>query len=256
MLLLAATLAPSFAIIFYIIIKDKHDKEPFKEIIICFLLGALGIIPAVFIEQYLENKFYVSEHIGLTALSAFFGVALPEEMIKFLILRYYIFKKDVFNEPFDGIVYAVIISMGFATIENVFYVMDSGGGLSTAIVRMFSAVPAHAIFGITMGFYIGKAKFETLDRNKLLIKGLVFATILHGLYDFFLFQQSLEFLGLLSFIGVIVAIKYARKAIQIQSENSPFNNKLNVEKEGTIEEQIINPYQKIIEEANNKEPEA
>jgi RsiW-degrading membrane proteinase PrsW (M82 family) len=62
-----------------------------------------------------------------------------------------------FNEPFDGIVYAVIVSMGFATIENIIYVFQYG--FATGILRLFTAVPAHAAFGILMGYFLGKAKF-------------------------------------------------------------------------------------------------
>lgn len=243
--LIAAAIAPSLAIILYIFIKDKYDKEPIKYLAICFLLGALGIIPAIFIEMYLENHYSIGDKIGLIALSAFFGVALPEELVKFIALRYYIFKKSAFNEPYDGIVYAVMISMGFATIENLFYVIDSGGGMHTALLRMFTAVPAHAIFGITMGYFVGKAKFESWNRASLLTQGFLLSFILHGAYDFFIFQNTYANLGILSFIGVCLGIYYCKKAINIQVENSPFKNQppnlsndLSIEKEDLLSDNI------------------
>ena len=224
MLLLAAALAPSLAIILYIFIKDKYDKEPIKYLLLCFLLGALGIIPVLFIEMYLENYFSIGDKMGLIALSAFFGVALPEELVKFFSLRYYIFNKPAFNEPFDGIVYSVMISMGFATVENLFYVIDSGGGMNVALLRMFTAVPAHAIFSITMGYFFGKAKFEPWNRTSLLTQGFLMAFVLHGAYDFFIFQNTYDYLGFLSFAGLILGVYYCRKAINMQVEESPFKN--------------------------------
>ena len=229
MILLALTLAPCVAIILYIIYKDKYEKEPLRYLITCFILGCLTIIPAVLLEEYLENFFFVSTDPITTAIHAFFGVALPEELLKFLVLRWYIFRKKDFNEPMDGIVYSVMISMGFATVENIFYVIDSGRGVSTALLRMFTAVPAHAIFGIAMGYYAGKAKFDTWNSRSLLLQGFLVALILHGLYDFFLFQQNFEFLGLLSFVGVALSIRYAKRAIHEHVEASPF-------KEGVQEE--------------------
>lgn len=224
MLILAAALAPSLAIILYIFAKDKYDREPIKYLILCFLLGALGIIPAIFIEMYLENHFSIGDKLGLVAMSAFFGVALPEELVKFISLRYFIFNKPAFNEPFDGIVYSVMISMGFATVENLYYVIDSGGGMNVAILRMFTAVPAHAIFGITMGYFFGKAKFEPWNKISLLTQGFLMAFVLHGAYDFFIFQNTYNNLSFLSFIGVILGIYYCRKAINMQVEESPFKD--------------------------------
>lgn len=226
MILLALTLAPCVAIVLYIIYKDKYEKEPLRYLIISFILGCITIVPAVLLEEYLENYFFVSTDPITTAFHAFLGVALPEDLLKFLVLRWYIFRKKDFNEPMDGIVYSVMISMGFAAVENIFYVIDSGGGVGTALLRMFTAVPAHAIFGIAMGYYAGKAKFDTWNSTSLLLQGFLVAFILHGLYDFFLFQQNFEFLGLLSFVGVALSIRYAKRAIHEHVEASPFKNSI------------------------------
>lgn len=90
-------------------------------------------------------------------IKAFFVVALIEEFSKYIFVRFYSQPKKYFNEPFDGIVYAVMVSMGFAAIENIAYV--SQGGMGTAIVRAFTAVPAHATFAVLMGYFMGLAKF-------------------------------------------------------------------------------------------------
>ena len=110
----------------------------------------MSIIPAIIIEIIPGFSDYdVANNIAITVVYAFCFVGLGEEFSKFFFIRVYIFRKKDFNEPFDGIIYAVMVSMGFATAENIFYVIN--GGLSTGFVRMFTAVPAHAAFAIYNG---------------------------------------------------------------------------------------------------------
>jgi RsiW-degrading membrane proteinase PrsW (M82 family) len=117
-------------------------------------------------------------------------VALSEELSKFLVVRYFCYPQKRFDEPLDGIVYSVMVSMGFATIENMNYVFTHGYG--TAFVRMFLSVPAHATFGVVMGFFIGKAKFDSAHSFKHLLTGLLIAVLFHGTFDFFIFLQANE----------------------------------------------------------------
>jgi RsiW-degrading membrane proteinase PrsW (M82 family) len=116
---------------------------------------------------------------------AFVVAAFTEELCKFLALYLLIWKSREFNDKFDGIVYAVFISLGFAAVENVLYVLENGYG--TGIIRAVTAVPAHAIFGITMGFYFGMAKFYEKQRYQLKLKALLYPIFLHGTYNFILF---------------------------------------------------------------------
>ena len=93
-----------------------------------------------------------------------------------------------FNEPIDGIVYGVTVSLGFATLENIYYVYvlsDYFGTTSQglAILRSFSAIPAHAIFGATMGYFFMKYSFIQKQNNLALC--LIVPIILHGIYNFF-----------------------------------------------------------------------
>lgn len=185
-------IAPGIAISLYIIFKDEYNIEPRRHLIISFLLGMLAIIPALFLETIIslidQGPFFKS--IPGIAVKAYFSVALVEELCKFMMLRYYAFRKPEFDEPFDGIVYAVMVSMGFATVENIFYVSQSG--IQTAIIRMFMAIPAHATFAILMGYFMGKAKFSLNRKRSLMIAGIAWAVFFHGSYDFFLFLQDTE----------------------------------------------------------------
>jgi protease PrsW len=191
MLLLALAIAPGLAIIWYIYNKDIYDKEPKKYLIVSFLLGMLSTIPAIIIQMTAAAVFgniSGGSSILFYAVNAFIIVGCSEEGSKFAMLRLYAYPKKTFDEPFDGIVYSVMVAMGFATLENIGYVLQHGIG--TAIIRMFLSVPAHAAFGIIMGYYAGLAKFNKEKSVMLFIKGLVFAIFFHGSFDFFLFLQD------------------------------------------------------------------
>jgi hypothetical protein len=122
--------------------------------------------------------------------TAFIFVAVTEEALKYWVIKRKAYNHPAFNEYFDGIVYAVVASLGFATFENILYVMD--GGLYIGLIRAVLAVPAHALFGALMGYYIGLARFAKHpgEEKLLLRKGILLAIIFHGLYDFLLFTLS------------------------------------------------------------------
>ena len=210
-------LAPGLAIMLYIYERDKIEKEPPATLAVCFVLGMLATVPAILLESL--GGFFAEFVRGYHAQQAFMAygvVALSEEGSKFFFLTRYAYKLRSFDEPFDGIVYAVFISMGFATLENVLYVMN--GDMSTAMWRMFTAVPAHATFGVMMGHYAGLAKIRSPQIAKL-GTGLLLAVFFHGTYDYFLFigQQSLIFIG--AFVSLLVGLWLSFKAIRMHREH-------------------------------------
>lgn len=220
-------LAPALAIALFIYWKDKHEKEPTGVLIGCFIFGVLICIPAGFWNSGIFAIFNFDmddkdNGMVISFFMAFFVVGFGEELLKYLVLILYAFRKSSFNEPFDGIVYAVMVSLGFAAFENVFYVME--GGVVVAILRMFTAVPMHAAFAVIMGYYVGLSKFcHGSARIGKSLKGLFYAVTLHGLYDFVLFQDDIPLLGLLIFPLIIWAICLCRKAMKKHLEVSPFN---------------------------------
>jgi RsiW-degrading membrane proteinase PrsW (M82 family) len=219
-ILLSLAIAPAAAIIWFVYTRDKYDKEPVNLLILAFGFGVLSIIPAVIGSAMGGEFFYVSTNPVMTAIYAFGVVAFSEELAKFLFLRFVIFRKPEFDEPYDGIIYAVMIGMGFATFENFLYVAD--GGLGTAFLRMFTAVPAHAVFGVAMGYWVGLARFDPVRKREYLSRGLMVAVLLHGAYDFFLMQSNIPGLFAFSFIGLYWSIKWSMKAIRQHRDNSPF----------------------------------
>jgi protease PrsW len=218
---ISLAIAPGIGLCFFVYFRDKFEKEPFRLLRNCFLFGVLSVIPAAIIEL-IFNAAGINENQGVlkTMIYAFLIVAVTEEICKFFILKRYAYRKAEFNEPFDGIVYAVMISMGFATLENILYVTSSGIG--TAVLRMFSAVPLHAVCAVFMGYYVGKAKFSK-NKTGHLLTGIFFAILIHGLYDFFLFQKDFPALWILSFVTLGASIGLSFVAIKKLQKASPFH---------------------------------
>ena len=223
MILFALSIAPGIAISLYFFFRDEYNREPRRHLLFSFLLGVLSAVPAILIQSLLlplQEKF-MPENILSIAIKAFIIVAFTEEWCKYIMVRFYAYRQPEFDEPFDGIVYAVMVSMGFATIENIGYVMQHG--LATAIVRMFLSVPAHAGFAVLMGYYMGKAKFRPEARFSFMMKGLFLAVFFHGLFDFCLFlrdnsmvQKNISDIFLVggAVITFIIAIQFSRRAIR------------------------------------------
>jgi RsiW-degrading membrane proteinase PrsW (M82 family) len=220
--LLLFAVVPVFIIIIYIYIKDKHEKEPKKLLLVSFILGAIvSIVITTILYVFFDMFLPIPERYSIWRqfIRAFFIVGLIEEFSKYIIVRYYAQTKRQYNEPFDGIVYAVMVSMGFAATENIFYVLE--GGFQVALIRAFTAVPAHATFGILMGYFMGIAKFSN-NRIKWNLIGLLLAIVFHGAYDFFLFIDFVPGIWLGAFVSLLIGILLSRKAIKIHQNNSHF----------------------------------
>jgi RsiW-degrading membrane proteinase PrsW (M82 family) len=222
MYLIGLALAPALAIILFVYFKDKYEKEPVKVLLISFLLGIVSIFPAIGLELLGSEIYTVVKGDWVSnAVYAFVIVGFSEEFCKYFFLRVYAYRREAFNEPYDGIVYAVMISMGFAAIENVGYVLQ--GGVEVGLLRMFTAVPGHAIWAVMMGYFVGLAKFRERSLG-LLFTGLFTATFFHGLYDYFLFMDNIQGLFVISFISIIVGVILSIRAIKILNRKSPFKN--------------------------------
>ena len=222
--LLALAIAPGIVICLFIYFKDKYNREPLGLMLLSFFLGMLAIIPAIIIQLALTKPAnqLMGEGVMYTAVFAFLIVALSEEGSKFLALRFMPYRRKAFDDPFDGIIYAVMVSMGFATLENIGYVLQNG--LGTGILRMFLSVPAHATFAVLMGYHIGLAKFDTANRRTHMLLAIFWPVLFHGTFDFFLFLPKNDWNGWLLFAGAvvsfIVAVKLSLKLIRRKQEMS------------------------------------
>jgi RsiW-degrading membrane proteinase PrsW (M82 family) len=189
MILLIASVFP-VVIFLYMIYQKDHEKEPIPLLMKSLLGGCFSIVISLLISSVLSKLSLFFPGAFLSSLHrAFLEAAIPEEIAKFAILYFLIWKSRDFNHHYDGIVYAVFVSLGFALVENVLYVYQ--GGMSVAIGRAVLAVPGHGLFGVLMGYYFSLARFhENPKRRQYLFKGLILAILFHGSYDFILMYMS------------------------------------------------------------------
>lgn len=192
MTVLLLALLPCIILMVVVYRQDRVEREPVKLLIKLVVLGCVSTIPALFLEQagyyVLFFDLYLSVNSVLyKVLLNFVVISCVEEGLKHLVLRMGSWKNQNFNYVFDGIVYAVFVSLGFAAVENVGYLLVYGIGI--APLRAVTAVSVHCITGIFMGHYYGLAKYcsEAGDRKgrttNLWLSFLVPA-VLHGLYDY------------------------------------------------------------------------
>lgn len=182
---------PAAVIILGIYLSDRNDREPLKVLLITYILGALTVIPSIIVEEILI-AFNIFPGVFGAFYNAFIVAGLTEEYFKRLAVLKYPYKTKFFNEKLDGIVYCVFATMGFATVENVIYVVYRyTNNPFIGLYRGIFSVPAHAVFGITMGYYLSLAKFDTnLERKKMnMRKSLYMPVLMHGMFDFILMAE-------------------------------------------------------------------
>ena len=194
--LIWAALIPSIILIYLVLKQDKIESEPAGLLVKLFALGAVICLPAGFLEGIGEAAIMgVTRDTELqTLLMYLICVPLAEEGLKYLVLRFGTWKNEAFNFTFDAIVYAVFVSLGFATLENVLYVLNYMS-LQVALVRGIMSVPLHCTCGVFMGYFYGMARnhhsrgqggLSALDR----VLALLVPLLIHGLYDFALSVES------------------------------------------------------------------
>ena len=172
-------------IIFLFLIYNKDSiKEPIGLLLKCFFGGFLSIILTLILDKLLQPfGLGFSGPFLRSFFEAFLQAGLPEEFSKFILLYWLVRKRKEFDQHFDGIIYAVFVSMGFALVENLMYIYH--GGLSVAFFRAVLAVPGHFFFAVVMGYYFSLAKFHKGPQKRtFILKSLLVPVIMHGLYDF------------------------------------------------------------------------
>lgn len=220
--LLLISILPSIIIASIIYKVDKKEKEPLKQLFKAFIYGILSIIITLlisFIIGIVDINIEETDMLGIF-LYSFIAIALVEEFSKWLCSYLFLRKNKDYNYMFDGIVYSVYIALGFATVENILYTIDSG--IVTGIIRAVSTVPAHAFFGVTCGYYYSLHKVSKSNdkskSNKYLLLSLFVPVILHGFYDFCLFSGN--YLLLIAYLIFVVALySFSIKNIKYMEKN-------------------------------------
>ena len=208
------TVIPPILILSFFILTDKF-KEPKTTIITVFFLGFLICLPAGILNQLSHDFFFNGSDYSENLTGSFLGPAWAEELLKFSILYLIILKRDEFNEPIDGLVYGVVVSLGFATYENYTYVYEWASIVAkeenydflkfsyhVAKGRSYSAIPMHGLNGAVMGYYFGLYAFS--GNKKYLVLSLILPYLFHGFYNFLGWPNMLIIIGILIVYSLVL----------------------------------------------------
>lgn len=220
---LLTAILPVIWLLWIIYRKDIVHPEPTKWLMKAFAYGVLSVylsfvisIPmSLMLNIDIDRQVYSSIQEAITG--SFLLVAIPEELSKFFVLWLLLRKNPFFDEYFDGIIYAVCVGLGFAALENVFYLLtgiEDWSWISIGVIRAFISVPAHYFFAILMGYYYSIYHFG-IDRSmKTKVMILAAPIIAHGVFDSILFCMQINeaMSGLLVILLVVFFDKMRKRA--------------------------------------------
>lgn len=187
-----SAILPVVVLLVFIYRKDAANPEPLGKLLLTFFVGCLSVVPAALLEGMVMP--YAPDPTAAPVLNGLFGgycvAGASEELCKLLLLLLVVWRSRHFDEYFDGIVYAAYLSLGFACVENIGYVLGSADAVGTALMRGVLAVPAHFLFAVAMGYYVSLAKFDPRRRSRHLLHAFLYPMLLHGTYDALLMVSS------------------------------------------------------------------
>ncbi len=255
LILFLMAVIPAVALCIYIYRKDRTEKEPVSLLLKLFLLGAMITVPTSIIEgitqPVISRIFSVYGEVSSLPFSLYifyqfiyntFGIALVEEGMKWFVVTKTTKRNGNFNSLFDGVIYSVFVSLGFAALENIMYVFNSDSfadGFSVAIARFFTSVPGHMFFSVAMGYcysmwhiyelarqceaaYVSngivRLKGLPFDGEKWLRRSIVYPTVIHGIWDF-LCSERLPSFWLYIFIVLLYVVGFYRISRLSKADN-------------------------------------
>lgn len=226
-ILIIAALIPAIILFVKVYKSDRLEKESPALLWSLVTGGILSTLLAMIEEtvgQWILDSALPNGGVLYDVIMYFGIVAIAEETSKYIFLRSRTWNNPEYNCVFDGVVYAVFVSLGFALWENISYVLNYG--FSTALVRAVTAIPGHASFGVFMGVFYGLAKKaersgDTAKGKLLCFAGVAAAALMHGLYDF-LASQETEDGAIWFFIFIIVLFIVAYRMVSISSKNDKY----------------------------------
>lgn len=204
-LLYLLALLPGVVIALLIYFRDIREPEPYGLLLLTAFYGALIFFVARGLGFLFHTFIYTNDQSVLyEVISAFLFVGLLAEGCKFLVLRGVTFYYKHFNQPFDGIVYALMLGIGYATAENVLNVYHHASDAS--VLQIFTSVPANAVFAVIMGYFLGEAKFFKNRMFLYSLLALLCAAFAHGYYDYFLRLMNIRGLWLQALVSLVIVI--------------------------------------------------
>ncbi|MBM7094681.1 intramembrane metalloprotease PrsW [Bacillus sp. H-16] len=219
LIIITAALAPSIALLCFFYLKDEFENEPLTTVARCFIFGCLLVFPVMFIQFAFDEE-------GLfhsAAATAFIQIAVIEEFFKWFVVFFTVYHHVHFNERYDGIVYASAVALGFATVENIFYLISSG--VEYAFLRALLPVSSHALFGVVMGYYLGKAKFNKKRKKRFIFFSFLFPASFHGIYNYILLTQNYWTYSVIPFMIFlwVYALRKVKHANRMQAKDYTHN---------------------------------
>ncbi|WP_018922208.1 glutamic-type intramembrane protease PrsW [Salsuginibacillus kocurii] len=208
--LLTAGLAPGLALLTYFYLKNEYGTVIIRQVIQLFIIGALLVFPVMVLQFALTSEGAVTSPLA----EAFISVAFLEELTQWFVLYVFAFRYGSLSSRYDAIVFGVSLSLGFASAENLLYL--AAEGIDLAFGRALLPVSSHALFGVLMGYYLGRAAFTT-NKNvyKWLAISFVVPFLLHGTYDSILMSNHEGLLAVLLPFMILLwsfALYYVKKA--------------------------------------------
>jgi len=232
--LIVMAVIPAIVLLILTYRSDRAEKEPAGLLVSLVLLGIVATFAAYVVEMigdFITETIFPGRGLIYLIIENFIVVALTEEAAKYILLKVRTWKHPEFNFRFDGVVYAVFVSMGFALWENISYVISYG--FSTALVRAVTAVPGHCCFGVFMGLFYGMAKKLSVrgdeeGSKKYRRYALIVPALIHGMYDFLASLDSgFATLAFIAFIIIMFVVTYrlmirSSKTDEKLNPNTPF----------------------------------
>lgn len=204
--LLSAAIAPGLALLVYFYLKDRYASEPVADVAKMFVLGLVVVFPVMVVQRGLVLGF--GEH---PFFFAFVVSAAVEEYVKWFFVFFLIYRNKIIRHSYDGIVYATAVSLGFATMENILFSLHFRPDFFELMTRALLPVSGHALFGVVMGYYFGKARYDLFKEVRRLRLALVIPIFWHGLFDLILLLSGSMWIYLMVPFMVLLWLRGLRK---------------------------------------------
>lgn len=215
-------IAPAIALLIYLFLRYRFPKGKFGLLYQSFIYGLISLVPVLLVQL-------IASYMGLDSLTtlkriAFYSLVvmgMTSEISKFIFLRVFCYPNENFKTPVDGIIYSVMIAMGFATVNNVLYFINIPN-LTVSGLNAATAGPANLIYGVLMGFFVGLGKMRSIKYIDSLT-GLSAAIFFHAMYDFCLITKDRTLLAIF-FAGSLI-ITFSLIAVAIRVHQKPVNSR-------------------------------
>ena len=219
----------------------QRYKKVYLPLLLVLFIGGMGCGLLALVLNHAVEKFtlfwpeaplpkfiLLGKPIPLLSTGFWFLVGINEEFAKLLVLLAVVYPSRHLEEPFDGILYAAVVSVGFATMENFFYLDQFG--VTVVAVRTIITIPAHAFMSVPMGYFVAKSRIQ-IDASKenqskyflpmiTIFQGWIISAFLHGLYDIFITLRMERVAYLQIFLMAGISIWLGRHALRVSKRKA------------------------------------